>query len=350
KIIICALVFVLFLTACSNSGFPENSSEHSSETEFSEAEVFNVAPTPIYVNDTEITESGIYSLGSRLIYYSLQMLLEPTLTIWEGEEFYEDFSADLVVIGEFTEEAKERFNYEYNEYFEKEVKIGAVSYNQFLISDVLKNNDNGDIKIGNTITIGQNYAFDEETGAYMSFSNLTPMHKGDRWIYFLSHNKDTDTYYSVSGPCGRYPVPGRGIGQVMEEVIKEFSKLDEFLSDKKMDITWSEFIKINGGRILGYYDKRAEYFYTTHKRMGNPEAVYRLTIEEVDEWDKMRYNASFEIPRKIETSALGVLDRSEFRFLIYADILDHFQIKSDDEWVNPGRAFDARLVELAEGG
>ncbi|MCL2071141.1 MAG: hypothetical protein FWH07_02785 [Oscillospiraceae bacterium] len=336
KIIICALVFVLFLTACSNSGFPENSSEHSSETEFSEAEVFNVAPTPIYVNDTEIIESRIHSFVSRSIFYSLKKLLAR----WQEGWSYHKYDADLVVIGEFIEEAKE-----------KEVQNGAVSYNQFLISDVLMRDV--DIKPGDTITIGQNYAFDEETGAYMSFSNLTPMHKGDRWIYFLWHNKDTDTYYSVSGPCGRYPFPGRGIGQVMEEVIRAGKELDEWLSDKKMDITMSEFIEKNGNSLLNAYDKNAEYFYMGNQRgmsEGSSEIIYQLTNEEVSEWDRMRYEAYFEIPSKIETSALGVLERIDFKFWIYADILDYFQIKSDDDWVNPGRAFDARLVELAEGG
>jgi hypothetical protein len=52
-----------------------------------------------------------------------------------------------------------------------------------------------------------------------------------------------------------------------------------------------------------------------------------------------------EITDKIDSSVLGVTNRREFSFSLYAEVLDHFNIKARD-WVNPGRVYDAWLIEM----
>jgi hypothetical protein len=59
-------------------------------------------------------------------------------------------------------------------------------------------------------------------------------------------------------------------------------------------------------------------------------------------------NAGADAFADIETAALGVYNRNNFDFALYAEILDHFQIEAQD-WVNPGRRFDARLIEMSGG-
>ena len=199
--------------------------------------------------------------------------------------------SDIVVIGEFIENDRGGFTHEQFPF----------SFNKLLIKEVLK----GDIKTDKIITVVQEYAVDEH-GGLITTGNFTPMNKGDRWIYFLSKFDNAIEYFDGLGyetgleiskneqlyigweqtPHGRYPIPDNKILQTMREIIP----------------------------IVSEREKRGE--------------VNRIA-------------------EKIETSALGILNRSEFDFGLYAEILDHFKIEAQD-WVNPGRHFDAKLVELAE--
>jgi hypothetical protein len=58
-------------------------------------------------------------------------------------------------------------------------------------------------------------------------------------------------------------------------------------------------------------------------------------------------NVQAKTTDKIDTSLLGILDRDEFDFKLYAEILEHFKLEAYD-WENPGRSSDARLVEIVE--
>ncbi|MDR0222590.1 MAG: hypothetical protein LBI38_03515 [Oscillospiraceae bacterium] len=230
--------------------------------------------------------------GDRNVYGSLNMLLEPVTVNYEGEELTEDFSADLVVIGEFTGETKAGFGYVYDDHFKKEIINDANAYNQLLITNVLK----GDAKVGETVTVVQRYGFDEERGALISFSGLTPMNKGDSWIYFLkrSDNADFGAYYSAGDSDGRYPVPNHELKKAAKEVLTKTRELHD-------------------------------------KGSGCGEGCLKAREEAV---------------LKIDASMLGVLNRDDFNFELYAEILEYFEIGARDG-ANPGQGFDAGLIELA---
>ena len=87
-----------------------------------------------------------------------------------------------------------------------------MSFNTLKVEKVLKNDD-GKVWQGDEIVIAQPYVY--ANGAMYSFSQLTPMIKGDSWVYFLrqyssDHPKEsygTGAYYPVNDYEGRYPVP-----------------------------------------------------------------------------------------------------------------------------------------------
>jgi len=195
KLIICGiLIIAVLLTACSASNIESNA---------------------------EITEV-ITIEGNGRIYRSLQELLEPS--DW-GAGVLEDLSADLVVIGEFVEETDANFRYIYSDIYKKDVVINANAFNKLSVIEVLK----GDVKIGDTIKVGQSYAFDEERGVMITFDGMTPMNKGDRWIYFLRYSKELSVYYSI----GRYPVPNEEIKQAIEELANAIA-VDEIVTADKI--------------------------------------------------------------------------------------------------------------------
>lgn len=85
------------------------------------------------------------------------------------------------------------------------------SFNKLKVTKVLK----GDIKEGDELLIGSSYAVYD--GALYSDVLLTPMIKGDNWIYFLQNYEYVtndryddflkEGYYVVGAEQGRYPVP-----------------------------------------------------------------------------------------------------------------------------------------------
>ena len=139
------------------------------------------------------------------------------------------------------------------------------------------------------------------------------MNVGDRWIYFLTDYGTSKEYFN-------------SINHEVGIKISENNRIYAGFGDTA-----------NGRYPVPDYE-----IFRTMKEIF-PLANERKTSKFSDELD-YRIN---RIAEKIETSALGVLDRSEFDFGLYAEILDHFKIEAQD-WVNPGRDFDVKLVELAE--
>lgn len=79
--------------------------------------------------------------------------------------------------------------------------FGYASFNTLKVTQVLQ----GDISEGDEIVIGDSYVVYD--GGLVASTFLTPMIKGDSWVYFLQKT-DIDTYVTVGGYQGRYPVPG----------------------------------------------------------------------------------------------------------------------------------------------
>lgn len=98
-----------------------------------------------------------------------------------------------------------------------------ISFNVLKVEKVLKSN--GKVWAGDEIIITQPYSVythsideyppNDGSGTMYSFSQSTPMIKGDKWIYFLTENGSgypeifgDQSYSAVNDYEGRYPVPG----------------------------------------------------------------------------------------------------------------------------------------------
>lgn len=176
--IIFILAAALLLTACSTT---ENAEiEPISEVTESLNEIIETLDT------LELTEI-VHVHSDRIVFRTLERLLDPE---WgEGKQ--------IVVIGEFIEEAKSEFIFKYDEHFGKEIVRDVRSFNQLRITEVLQ----GDVQVGDIVTVVQRYAFEEgrfDNGdgrnALVTFSGMTPMNKGDKWIYFLGYDETVDAY------------------------------------------------------------------------------------------------------------------------------------------------------------
>lgn len=107
---------------------------------------------------------------------------------------------DVIVVGEFIADSEQDVSSDYDEGFEKNIVTWVTSYNTIEVKKVLK----GDVSVGDNLKIGQYYAVVD--GDLITFSNLTPMQKGDKWLFFLKGYEEGD-YWCFGDSDARYPVP-----------------------------------------------------------------------------------------------------------------------------------------------
>ena len=129
------------------------------------------------------------------------------LVRWQSDRpVYEDLAhleedSHLIVIGEFIEDDVQDADYQYDADFRKDLLINIKSTNTIRISKVFK----GDVEEGDCVDIHQRYGITD--GRLVSFSDLTPMQKGDEWLFFLRNSTDNNGYWCACDTYGRYPVP-----------------------------------------------------------------------------------------------------------------------------------------------
>lgn len=135
-------------------------------------------------SEFEFTDWGEYN---RLIYTNLEHL---------------EKDSEIIVVGTFIAETEQEEIYQHNAHFGKDVLSTVISSNSIEVSKVIK----GDVAVGDVVPITQDYGIVENQ--FLAISRLTPMLKGDSWIFFLSENKNLAVgKYSCTGDNdGRYPL------------------------------------------------------------------------------------------------------------------------------------------------
>lgn len=123
--------------------------------------------------------------GNRLNFFDLESL---------------ESHSEIAVIGTFTEDSTQKLTYQYEEYFGKEILAFVKSFNNIEVTKVLK----GNVNEGDILKIGQNYAVVDDR--LITDSALTPMMKGDTWIFFLVPSDNGEYYFCTGDSDGRYPV------------------------------------------------------------------------------------------------------------------------------------------------
>lgn len=108
-------------------------------------------------------------------------------------------SSHIAVVGTFINDAEQEVDYEYDPYFKKDIIVDINSTNTIEVTKVLM----GDVNVGDKLSIDQNYGI--VNGELISFSELTPMQKGDEWVFFLRKVAKSDHYVCTAESDSRFP-------------------------------------------------------------------------------------------------------------------------------------------------
>ncbi len=231
----------------------------------------------------EIVHAG----GDRIIHTSLSEL---------------EAASDVIVIAEFAENAKQTLTPENGINL-----MDAVSVNSIVVCDTLS----GDIvAVGSRPTVSQRYGVLEEQDKLVSFSGLTPMNKGDKWIFFLSYDEQNSTYWIEGDTSGRYPLPEGDIAEVYKKARAITEKRDTFLSGSET---------ISADTI----PPENAYLYPA-----SDGGMYVLTE------DEMNTVISYEIQlQQLRDSAsaedFGIYDNDSLNLSLYCDVIDKYGLYSE---------------------
>ncbi|SDA28958.1 hypothetical protein SAMN02910447_02978 [Ruminococcus sp. YE71] len=156
--------------------------------------------------------------GDRNIYYDIDELFE---------------ASDIVVIGEFIGDIYQDTSYQYIEEFKKPVLFNAVSHCNISVKKVIKGTPS------DILSISQCYGISNE-GELVSFSGLSPMQKGDIWVFFLNYDEVNDTYWCEGDFTGRYPLPDETMRSKANEYKNAVLKYEELLSETENKLSSSD--------------------------------------------------------------------------------------------------------------
>lgn len=107
--------------------------------------------------------------------------------------------SDVAVVGEVIGDMVSDNSYMYSAYFGKEILTFPRSYTTIKVKQVLM----GDVNIGDELSIEQLCGIDD--GVLYSISDLTPLVKGDEWVFFLCGGRESNVYGCVADCDSRYP-------------------------------------------------------------------------------------------------------------------------------------------------
>lgn len=145
--------------------------------------------------------------------------------------------SDVIVIGAFKDNSEQKEVYQYNDHFQKDVLTVVISTNKIEISKVIK----GDVKEGDFLSISQDYGIVDDK--YVTLSHLTPMIKGDQWLFFLTKNTKelrAGTYSCTGDADGRYPLKDFSYKKIALTDFEDYGVL--FKEDFKENI-YNEILK-----------------------------------------------------------------------------------------------------------
>ena len=159
---------------------------------------------------------------------------EPEVIRVEGDRIvYSDLksltaASELIVIGEYAGDTEQNLKYEYSEGYKKDVLMDVVSTNTIHVKKILKGSpDKKELKIS------QRYGTEEERNALVTFSSMTPMKKGEEWIFFLYYDAVNDTYWCAGDYSGRYPLPEGAVLEACKKAKKIRSEYADWLNLQK---------------------------------------------------------------------------------------------------------------------
>ncbi len=224
---------------------------------------------------------------------------EPEVIRVEGDRIvYSDLksltaASELIVIGEYADDTEQNLKYEYSERYKKDVLMDAVSTNTIHVKKILKGSpDKKELKIS------QRYGTEEERNALVTFSSMTPMKKGEEWIFFLYYDAVNDTYWCAGDYSGRYPLPESDVLEICKKVEKTKTEYAEWLTTQKDKIIVTskengterarqlinEMLEKEKGKVLSDNFGNVYYFESDEElqKIDSVEKSLRSCVDEID--------------------------------------------------------------------
>ncbi len=248
---------------------------------------------------------------------------EPEVIRVEGDRIvYSDLksltaASELIVIGEYADDTEQNLKYEYSERYKKDVLMDAVSTNTIHVKKILKGSpDKKELKIS------QRYGTEEERNALVTFSSMTPMKKGEEWIFFLYYDAVNDTYWCAGDYSGRYPLPESDVLEICKKVEKTKTEYAEWLTTQKDKIIVTskengterarqlinEMLEKEKGKVLSDNFGNVYYFESDEE------------LQKIDSFEKSLRSCVDEI----DPSKFGVYDRNNINLNLYNEIINTF--------------------------
>ncbi len=142
----------------------------------------------------------------RIVYYTLPEL---------------EADSDIIVVGEYVEIPTRQLTPESGIFLSD-----AVSRSEIRVTEVLQGDG---ISAGDRLAVTQRYGVLEDENRLVSFSGLTPMNKGDSWIFFLNYDEESSAYWCTGDVGGRYPLPEGEAAEIYRKAAEMIKSRDEWL-------------------------------------------------------------------------------------------------------------------------
>ncbi len=182
--------------------------------------------------------------------------------------------SDLVVVGTFVDDAcqdrpLDSFSLESDSFY---TTCGG-SYNKLRIDRVFY----GNAKVGEEIVITDSYYVTDGKLMYIGNDSITPMIKGEQWVYFLKHQlPGHGDYYLTLWTDGRYPVPGNEntfvlTGDSTHGVFDESDFCEDIYEDVKKMLGYVEGAEKIESSVSNHVEKIEREDQTADKEFTMPE-------------------------------------------------------------------------------
>lgn len=214
---------------------------------------------------------------------------------------YEDFTSllehsDVVLFGSFTKDADEKIIHD-----ENGLEYDALAVNYVKVDKVYKGTINE-----KSIKVMQRYGYDDKTKRRITFSSLSPMVKGDKWLFFLKYDEENGGYWCAGDYTGRYPMLSDELQSFYDIVAKIYEEKDQ-LFEKRASISAEEAEK--------RYEQGEESFCEKNGK------IYPVTKEEAERL-KGNQSAIEEKLAALSPNVFGLYDSRLFQAETWYDVIN----------------------------
>lgn len=137
---------------------------------------------------------------------------------------------------------------------------------------------------------------------------MTPMNKGEQWIFFLSYDEINETYWCTGDYTGRHPVPNEKIISICDDASSLIKERNEILNTKE---------RISDSQL----ESSNEYVYTDLNGIN-----YCLQTNEEAEKVISMDNKILACKNKLKASNFGLFRQNLINIELYCDILNELNV------------------------